>query len=573
MYRLFVRGAIVAAMFAALPVSAIAQDRTPGGSASDPRISPADLALMLRPLTKTEVTAEADAWMKQLQRVVTDISRAQIAAGKLEGAERARKLAEADRKREERDQIVTRVKTVLAELERKGGATDEYRTYLGAIREPDVGESDEAPAPGKPRPPQTTGDPKIDLSVLALKLRPMTLPELLIEAEGWLHLLQQSVMAISEADIAAGRLQGAEKDQRVAAAAALRLARAGVVERLKAVLTAIDAKGGKTDDYKTYINAVVEVDPSAKGGLVFPPIPKGPVPVTTGDIKVSLGDLGLMVLPLPKAQLQVEADGWLKLLQETMQAITDAELGASKATTQAVNELREISGRKREERTQIIDRLRVVLDELTKKGGDRAAYDAYINAVSGIVVKADDTGALLNAGISWLKSPEGGLRYAKNIILFIVTLILARIATAIVGSIMMRAMTSARGASNLLKDFVINTTRKVVFFVGFVIALSFLEVNIGPFLAAMGAVGFVIGFALQGTLSNFAAGVMILLYRPYDLHDTVTVAGITGSVTAMTLVSTKVRNADGHEVVIPNSSIWGGTITNLSAAGAAKSAK
>ncbi len=81
----------------------------------------------------------------------------------------------------------------------------------------------------------------------------------------------------------------------------------------------------------------------------------------------------------------------------------------------------------------------------------------------------------------------------------------------------------------------------------------------------MGAVGFIVGFALQGTLSNFAAGIMILLYRPYDLGDKVTVAGTTGVVKAMTLVSTVVHNADGHVITIPNSSIWGGTISNLAA--------
>ena len=125
-------------------------------------------------------------------------------------------------------------------------------------------------------------------------------------------------------------------------------------------------------------------------------------------------------------------------------------------------------------------------------------------------------------------------------------------------------MIAFRGVSNLLRDFAVNVVAKVVFFVGFVMALSMLEVNIGPFLAAMGAAGFVIGFALQGTLGNFAAGVMILLYRPYDIGDRVTVGGVTGKVVSMTLVSTVLTNNDGHSVIIPNSSIWGGSVTNFS---------
>ena len=88
-----------------------------------------------------------------------------------------------------------------------------------------------------------------------------------------------------------------------------------------------------------------------------------------------------------------------------------------------------------------------------------------------------------------------------------------------------------------------------------------LEVNIGPFLAAIGATGFILGFALQGTLSNFAAGLMILLYRPYDIGDFVNVAGTNGTVSAMSLVSTTLKS-DNQVVTIPNGSIWGGIITN-----------
>ncbi|MHC4899177.1 MAG: mechanosensitive ion channel family protein, partial [Planctomycetota bacterium] len=105
--------------------------------------------------------------------------------------------------------------------------------------------------------------------------------------------------------------------------------------------------------------------------------------------------------------------------------------------------------------------------------------------------------------------------------------------------------------------------RKLTFFIGIIVALSMLEVNIGAFLAAIGAAGFVIGFALQGTLSNFASGLMILLYRPYDIGDFVSVADATGTVAAMTLVSTTVKTPDNMLVVVPNSSIWGGTITNV----------
>jgi len=120
-----------------------------------------------------------------------------------------------------------------------------------------------------------------------------------------------------------------------------------------------------------------------------------------------------------------------------------------------------------------------------------------------------------------------------------------------------------QSASALLKEFMVNISRKAIFIVGFVVALSMLEVNVGPLLAAIGAVGFIMGFALQGTLSNFAAGIMILIYRPYDVGDLVDVGGTLGKVDAMTIVSTTLRKPDNQKVVVPNNKIWGDIITNL----------
>jgi len=99
--------------------------------------------------------------------------------------------------------------------------------------------------------------------------------------------------------------------------------------------------------------------------------------------------------------------------------------------------------------------------------------------------------------------------------------------------------------------------------VGFVVALSMLEINVGPLLAAIGAVGFIIGFALQGTLSKFAAGIMILIYRPYDVGDFVDIGGTFGTVDAMTIVSTTLMTLDNQKVVVPNNMIWGDKITNV----------
>lgn len=287
-----------------------------------------------------------------------------------------------------------------------------------------------------------------------------------------------------------------------------------------------------------------------------------PGPMTIGDPKVPVADLELLVKPLTKAQLGVEADAWMALLQAKATVLAGVEIAAGKAEGDEKKQLLEKAGTLREERTAAIDRLNVVLASLKAKGGATADYDAYVNAVSGIHVKVTDASGLWTTLNHWLVSPEGGLRYGKNILLFGVTLIVFKVLASALGNITGRAMSAFKNVSSLLRDFVVNVVRKITFFVGFVIALSMLEVNIGPFLAAMGAAGFVIAFALQGTLSNFAAGIMILLYRPYDLGDLVTVAGNKGTVMSMSLVSTVLKNADAHTVTVPNSAIWGGTITN-----------
>ena len=93
-------------------------------------------------------------------------------------------------------------------------------------------------------------------------------------------------------------------------------------------------------------------------------------------------------------------------------------------------------------------------------------------------------------------------------------------------------------------------------------ALSALGVSIGPMMAALGAGGFIVGFASQKTLGSFASGMMIMVYRPFDVDDYVSVAGVEGKVKEMSLVSTTLLTIDNKVLVIPNTKAWGDTITN-----------
>ena len=77
-----------------------------------------------------------------------------------------------------------------------------------------------------------------------------------------------------------------------------------------------------------------------------------------------------------------------------------------------------------------------------------------------------------------------------------------------------KALALADNQSLLLSKFLVGIVRKAVVIIGFIVALTALEINIGPLLAVIGAAGLVIAFALQNTLSNFASGLLILAYRP-----------------------------------------------------------
>ncbi len=96
-------------------------------------------------------------------------------------------------------------------------------------------------------------------------------------------------------------------------------------------------------------------------------------------------------------------------------------------------------------------------------------------------------------------------------------------------------------------------------------SLARLGINTTSFLAVIGAAGLAIGMALKDSLSNFAAGVMLILFRPFSVGDVVTAAGITAKVEKITIFSTVFCTGDNQVVIVPNGKIIGDTITNINA--------
>lgn len=140
----------------------------------------------------------------------------------------------------------------------------------------------------------------------------------------------------------------------------------------------------------------------------------------------------------------------------------------------------------------------------------------------------------------------------------------------VLGRLAQRGVRRALGSdrikgSHLLERTLVSLAGRLVLLLGLFVALSFVGIHLGPVLAGLGIAGFVMGFALQDSLANFAAGTMILLYAPYDIGDAVEVAGATGKVAGMSLVSTTILTFDNQRVIVPNGKIWGDVIKNITA--------
>ena len=136
----------------------------------------------------------------------------------------------------------------------------------------------------------------------------------------------------------------------------------------------------------------------------------------------------------------------------------------------------------------------------------------------------------------------------------------------------------AKGISQLLSKAVLASTkdemlqsfvRSIIYFLLLLIvviaSLSQLGINTSSLVALIGAAGLAIGLSLQNSLQNFAAGVMLLIFKPFKKGDFIETSGISGTVTQMGLVVLELRTGDNKTVLVPNSNVFSSTITNYSA--------
>lgn len=155
-----------------------------------------------------------------------------------------------------------------------------------------------------------------------------------------------------------------------------------------------------------------------------------------------------------------------------------------------------------------------------------------------------------------------GTYYGSRILFVILLMTLAWTLSSWVSSIVRAAMTRVK-FDETLTLFMARFVRWLILLLAGLMCLSYFGVETTSFAALIGAAGLAIGLAFQGTLSNFAAGSMLLIFRPYKVGDTVNVANYNGKVAEIELFTTAIDTSDNRRIIVPNSSIFGAVIENI----------
>ena len=415
----------------------------------------------------------------------------------------------------------------------------------------------------------TTSDPEITETDLSLKLKPLQRAQLKVEADAWLGLLEAKVKEISTAEIAVK-----DKLREVSSAKALESA-LDKVDKAKSKA----AEPGAADAEKKQL---LEAEQAVKDAVAAA---REAVEKVTGNAETTRVTALAEKLAAEKAaakKARQEALGEQEVAEQpAAAAAADSEDDASATETDVTREKidAEVAKRNRDrdnllaylgdlrgEQTSLIDRTNLAIEAFELKGGkveEVEEYRQYVTAVAGIEVDVTDVSATWATITGWLFSEEGGLRWVKNISLFIAIVLIAMLLARVVGKAIERVMARSRQTSQLLGDFLVVTSRRLVLAIGIIIGLAALEVNIGPLLAVIGAAGFVIAFALQDSLGNFASGILIMVFKPFDVGDVVEIGGVLGKVKSMNLLSVLIHTPDNKAVIIPNNNIWSDSITNV----------
>ena len=163
----------------------------------------------------------------------------------------------------------------------------------------------------------------------------------------------------------------------------------------------------------------------------------------------------------------------------------------------------------------------------------------------------------------WTNNSDLVVKYATNIVTAIIILIVGWIFASLFCRSLRKLMNIKKIDSTIVL-FVSNLTRYAILAFVVIAALSRLGIQTASFVAVIGAAGLAVGLALQGSLSNFAAGVLIIMFRPIKVSEFIEAAGTTGVVKEISIFSTILTTGDNKMIVVPNNAIISGNIINYS---------
>lgn len=167
---------------------------------------------------------------------------------------------------------------------------------------------------------------------------------------------------------------------------------------------------------------------------------------------------------------------------------------------------------------------------------------------------------------SWIpKAQELGIEYGLLTLKAVAIFVIGRVAAKILTNIARRLMKRS-GMDDMLRKFLSNILYSLLLTFVVIATISQLGIQTASLVAVIGAAGLAVGLALQGSLANFAAGVLMIIFRPYKLGDLVDVAGIEGFVEEVDIFTTVLRLPDKTKIIVPNGQVMGDKIVNYTEA-------
>ncbi len=164
-----------------------------------------------------------------------------------------------------------------------------------------------------------------------------------------------------------------------------------------------------------------------------------------------------------------------------------------------------------------------------------------------------------------LENPEVIISFLVKVAAALVILVIGNWVAGIVSKAIRKRGQNNPRVDQTLANFFASLAKYAIITIAVITALSTAGVQATSLVAVVGALTLAIGFALQGALSNVAAGVLIIFFRPYKLGDYVEIAGVAGTVKDISLFTTELATPDNVQIIVPNGEAWSGVITNYSA--------